>query len=66
MEQYNDAIRDCSEALRADPTSADALFVRGLAWRRLHRTSESDADIASAEANDPKVVETYDGYGVTP
>jgi tetratricopeptide (TPR) repeat protein len=64
--EYGLAVGDASGALSIDLKLAPSLYVRGLA--RLHEGNETDgnADIAAAKKLDPKIAETYAGYGVKP
>ena len=62
--QFDKAIADYDAALRGDPESASSLYVRGLAKRHKGDTAGGDADIAAAKVIDPKVANTYAGYGV--
>lgn len=53
--QYGPAIRDLSEALKANPDYAVALYYRGLARQSSEDIVGGDADIAQARALDPNV-----------
>jgi tetratricopeptide (TPR) repeat protein len=64
--KFAEAISDGDAALKFDGKDADALFVRGAAKRKLGDAAGGDADIAAAKAIDPKIADTYAGYGVTP
>jgi Flp pilus assembly protein TadD len=61
-----EAISDANSAYRLDAKDVDALYIRGLAKRKSGDAPGGDADIAAAKALDPKIAETYAGYGVTP
>jgi tetratricopeptide (TPR) repeat protein len=63
MKHYREAIQDCDAAIAHSPTYAEALYVRGLAKRALGDASAS-ADIDHARKLDPKIAQTYAGYGV--
>jgi hypothetical protein len=56
----------CTKALEQDPKLASSLYVRGLARLKTADASNGNADIAAAKAIDPKIADTYAGYGVTP
>ena len=64
MGNYPAAIDDASAAIVIDPADADALFLRGLAERKSGRTADGKSDIARAKKLDPKIIDTYAGYGV--
>ena len=66
MGNYAAAIADDSAALAIDAKSASSLYVRGLARHKSGDAAGGDADIAAAKAIDPKIADTYAGYGVTP
>jgi tetratricopeptide (TPR) repeat protein len=66
MNNYTAAISDFNSALGKDAKLSSSLYVRGLAKRRNGDTTGGDADIAAAKAIDPKMAETYAGYGVAP
>jgi len=62
MKHHREAIQDCDAAITRYPTYADALYERGLAKRALGDASASD-DIDHARKIDPKIAQTYAGYG---
>jgi tetratricopeptide (TPR) repeat protein len=64
--QFAAAAQDCDAALTGDAKMETALYVRGLARLRLGDSDVGKADIAAATALDPKIAETYAGYGVKP
>jgi tetratricopeptide (TPR) repeat protein len=57
---------DYDAAARARPGKADDLYGRGIAALRLGRTAEGQADLAAALKLDPKIGETFAGYGIKP
>ena len=57
---------DASGALSIDLTLAPSRYVRGLARLCEGNVKDANADIAAAKELDPKIAETYAGYGVTP
>jgi tetratricopeptide (TPR) repeat protein len=63
---YASAIADADSALDLDPKKAGSLYVRGLAKLKTGDAPGGTADIAAAKAIDPKIADTYAGYGVTP
>ena len=63
---YASAIADADSALDLDPKKVGSLYVRGLAKQKSGDAAGGAADIAAAKAIDPKIAETYAGYGVTP
>ncbi len=63
---YASAIKDCDAALSKRPSFAPSLYMRGMAKRKSGDMPGGDADLAAAKAVDPKIAETYAGYGVTP
>jgi hypothetical protein len=66
MGKYADAIADDTAALASMPKLAPSLYIRGLAKNKSGDAAGGDADIAAAKAIDPKIADTYTGYGVTP
>jgi tetratricopeptide (TPR) repeat protein len=62
--QFANAIADCDAALRLDDTMASSLYVRGLADIHLGYADLGKADLAAATAIDPKIADTYAGYGL--
>ena len=65
MGQYDRAIADCDAALKKKP-HAESLYLRGIAKLRKGDTPGGDADIAAADALDPKLSDRYGRLGVTP
>jgi tetratricopeptide (TPR) repeat protein len=63
MKHYREAVQDCDAAATQGATYPGVFYVRGLAKRALGDVSASD-DIERARKIDPKVAETYAGYGV--
>jgi tetratricopeptide (TPR) repeat protein len=63
---FANAIADCDGALRLQANSASALYVRGLAKLKAGVSVSGNADIARATQIDPKIADTYAGYGVKP
>jgi tetratricopeptide (TPR) repeat protein len=64
--QFGKSIADLDAALMADPKSASALYVRGLAKRRVGDATGSRADILAAKAIEPDIADTYARIGMTP
>lgn len=58
------AISDFDAALRLKPGLASALYGRGKARLRQGTADRGNADIKDAKARDPKIEETFAGYGV--
>jgi Flp pilus assembly protein TadD len=52
--QYDEAIKKYDEAIKANPFSAEALYLRGIAKLKLGDTVGGEADVAAAAAIDPK------------
>jgi tetratricopeptide (TPR) repeat protein len=63
--RYANAVAEADKSLAISPKRAPALYLRGLAKAKTGDKT-GDADIAAAKANDPKIADTYAGYGVTP
>lgn len=63
---YAEAVKAANAALTVDSRHADSLFMRGLSKRRAGDGPGGDADIQAAKAIDPKIMDTYAGYGVKP
>jgi hypothetical protein len=53
IEEWREAIEDCDEALRFDPTHHKATLRRGFALAKQKRWSAAACDLARAVANDP-------------
>jgi hypothetical protein len=66
MARYDKAIADDSASLEVNPKWASALYVRGVAKRRIGEVKSGDADIAAAKAIDSSIDKTYADYGVRP
>ena len=64
--QFDNAGKDFEEVLHSNAQDAEALFGRGLAKSKAGDTAGGNADIALAKSLDPKVADTYAGYGVKP
>ena len=58
------AISDFDAALRLKPGLASALYGRGKARLRQGAVDRGNADIKDAKTRDPKIEETFAGYGV--
>jgi tetratricopeptide (TPR) repeat protein len=65
LNQFDKALADYNAVVAAMPTSASALYMRGVVRRRMGDNG-GDADIAAAKAIKPAIAETYAKYGVTP
>jgi len=61
-----DAKASYDAALAKRPDSADSLYGRSLAERRLGDAQSADKDKAAAAAKEPKIADTYADYGVKP
>ena len=61
-----DAWNDYDAAARKQPGKAGDLYGRGIAELRLGRVADGQADIAAALKLDPKIADTFAGYGVNP
>ena len=66
MGKCSRAVGDASGALSWQPDLAPSLYVRGLARLCEGNVKDGNADIAKAKKLDPKIAETYAGYGVKP
>jgi len=66
MKNYPAAIADATAALSVNPELAASLYVRGLARSSTGDAANGNADIEKAKAIDPKIVQRYASYGVTP
>lgn len=62
--QYMASIKDADAAIALDANDADAWLIRGIAKRKSGDEEGGHADIAAAEKLDPKIAETYAGYGI--
>ena len=63
---YPNAVADCAHALAIVSNKPTSLYVCGLAKLRMGDTDGGSADIAAAKKLDPKIADTYAGYGVKP
>ncbi|GAB0197260.1 mitochondrial import receptor subunit TOM34 [Grus japonensis] len=54
LKQYKEAVQDCTEALRLDPTNVKALYRRAQALKELKDYKSSIADIKSLLKTEPK------------
>jgi serine/threonine-protein kinase len=54
-----EAIRELSQAIEADPRFAEAYYLRGASYRRNGQQEEAEADLAQAIALRPELVEAY-------
>ena len=54
LEQYDSALADLEQAIRADPKTSSHFVQRALIWERLDRFSEARADLDSAVALDAR------------
>ena len=66
MGRYAEAIADYDAALKLIPSSADALYGRGLAERLSNAAEAGSEDIATANKLDPKIAARFARYGVIP
>ncbi len=66
QQHYTEAVKAANAALAVDSKHADSLYIRGLSKKRAGDGPGGDADIQAAKKLDPKIVDTYAGYGVTP
>jgi tetratricopeptide (TPR) repeat protein len=66
MGKCSRAVGDASGALSIDVNLAPSRYVRGLARLCEGNVKDGNADIAAAKKLDPKIAETYAGYGVKP
>lgn len=51
---YNTSIVNCTEALRIDPNSAKAMYLRAIALKKTHNYSDAKKDIVAAIKLSPK------------
>lgn len=66
MGKFAAAKADLDKVLAIDSDDADPRYVRGLVRTRSGDAAGGGADIAAAEKLDPKIADTYAGYGVKP
>jgi tetratricopeptide (TPR) repeat protein len=66
MGKCSKAVGDASGALSIDLNLAPSRYVRGLARLCEGNVKDGNVDIAAAKKLDPKIEETYAGYGVKP
>jgi tetratricopeptide (TPR) repeat protein len=64
--KWDDAITAYNSALSHNPYFAQSLFMRGLSELRKGDTAKGQADVAQAEAINPRISEEYVIYGITP
>jgi regulator of sirC expression with transglutaminase-like and TPR domain len=57
LERWQDAVDDLTHALEEDPRRADAMVLRGSAWRHLGQLDLAEDDIARALEMDPENAE---------
>jgi tetratricopeptide (TPR) repeat protein len=63
--EYDRAIADYDEALKARPNSAWSLYGRGLAKLKKGLKAEGEADLGAAARLDPHVPERAKAFGVS-
>jgi tetratricopeptide (TPR) repeat protein len=63
---YDKSIADYDGSLRVGPNSAWALYGRGVAKIRKHKTAEGEADIAHALSLSPGVADEFKRRGIVP
>lgn len=63
---FTAAIEDCNVALATDQTNSYDLYVRGLAKLKMGDETGGNKDITTAKNLNPKVTDTYAGYGIAP
>jgi tetratricopeptide (TPR) repeat protein len=66
MLRYDKAMDDYSNCIQHNPQSAPCLYMRGVVKSRLGGPRSGTADISAAKVIDPKISETYAGYGAAP
>jgi tetratricopeptide (TPR) repeat protein len=66
IDAWANVIADTNDALAINPKKPTSLYMRGIAKLRTGDTAGGNADIAAATAIDPKIAETFAGYGVKP
>jgi len=66
MGRLDEAIAQFNAALKAQPRAAGALYGRGLAELKKGVTADGEADIAAARDLEPRLVEQYRRWGLTP
>ena len=64
LEHYEDAVDDLSHALELDSRRADALVLRGAAWRHVGRLDLAEDDVDRALALDPDNPEAFLERGI--
>ena len=64
LKKYQEAWSDFDAAVAKRPREAGPLYGRGIASVRVGKVQQGRADIAHAKKLDPKIAETYVGYGV--
>jgi len=65
QQRWQDAWNDYNAVATATPSSATALYGRGLAAERLGQAGPAHADMTSATGADPNVAGTFAGWGVS-
>jgi tetratricopeptide (TPR) repeat protein len=63
MGQYREAVAAYDKFIKAEPNEPVALYMRGLAKRRLGDAAGADRDLAASRALDPKVEAIYSSLG---
>jgi tetratricopeptide (TPR) repeat protein len=66
LKDYAMAASEADKSIAIYAKRAPALYLRGIAKRGAGNANGGNIDIASAKAIDPKIAETYAGYGVAP
>jgi len=64
MALYDKAKDDYSRCIERNPKAASCLYMRGVVMLRSGDPRSGTSDISVAKAVDPKISETYAGYGV--
>ena len=62
--RLDDALADLNAALRNEPEMAASRYLRGLILAETGGTDEARKDIEQAKRLSPRVVRTYERYGV--
>jgi tetratricopeptide (TPR) repeat protein len=66
MGRYQEALRDCDQALSGDQNQTVAIMICGLSKRRVGDRASGDADVARAGAMNPAMAKAYARYGLSP
>jgi len=61
---FSDAAADADTAFKLNPNSASALYLRGMAKRKLGDMAGGDADLASAKAMQADVIDNFKNFGM--